>query len=488
MDIHHQNRVATRRSNRAPFVLAITTLFLPALGLAQGYLISTFAGTGTGGYSGNGGPAIGAKLNEPYGVATDSVGNVYVSDSYNNSVRKISTTGTISTVAGSDSQGYTGDGGLAINATLYDPQGLAVDKSGNLYIADNGNHVIRMVSAATGNISTVAGGGNGCVQQTDSVGDGCPAGNASLNYPTGVAVDGNGNLYIADQDNYRIRKVSGGIITSAAGNGRYGYSGDGGLAINAELAQPHGVAVDSMGQVYIADTGNELVRMINLSGDINTVAGTSNMEGYTGDGSPAVDALLDEPTAVALDAAGNLYIADTYNGRIREVLASNGNISTIAGSGSCNNTITPGPALNAPLCDTVWGLAVFGTSVYIADEDLDRVFLLAPAVPPGPVTIFSPSQGATGVSLTPTLSWAPATGATSYDIYFGDPRRRPSLRIPPEQVTPRRPSTRTPFTIGTWFPGTRPAPLRPLRGRSPQWGRLTRRFSTAKFRWAAAFI
>jgi uncharacterized protein (TIGR03437 family) len=277
----------------------------------SGGMITTVAGNGIAGFSGDGGLAASASLNLPQGVAVDSAGNLDIADCYNDRIRKVSG-GTITTVAGSANGGFSGDGGPATSALLACPSGVAIDSAGNLYIADSWNSRIRKVSGGT--ITTIAG--NGIVGFS---GDGGPATSASLNLPVGVAVDSAGNLYISDRGNFRIRKVSGGIITTVAGNGVWGFSGDGGPATNASLAGPNGVAVDSAGNLYIADFGNNRVREVS-GGTITTVAG-NGYTGFWGDGGPAIGAALNSPEGVAVDLAGNLYIADTDNNRIREVLA-----------------------------------------------------------------------------------------------------------------------------------------------------------------------
>jgi trimeric autotransporter adhesin len=221
------------------------------------------AGTGSSGYSGDGGQATSAALNSPYGVAVDASGNIYIADTYNYRIRIVTkSTGIISTVAGTGSYGYSGDGGQATSAALDYPCGVAVDASGNIYIADTYNYRIRMVTKSTGIISTVAGTGS-----YGYSGDGGQATSAALNSPYGVAVDASGNIYIADTYNYRIRIVtkSTGIISTVAGTGSYGYSGDGGQATSAALRSPYGVAVDASGNIYIADTYNHRIRMFALS-------------------------------------------------------------------------------------------------------------------------------------------------------------------------------------------------------------------------------
>ena len=217
-------------------------------------------------------------------MAVDASGNLYIADTGNNRIRKVSATGIITTVAGNGSAGYSGDGGPATSAQLDGPEGVAVDGSGNLYIADTCNNRIRKVSA-TGIITTVAGNGSAGYS-----GDGGPATSAQLSLPAGVAVDGSGNLYIADSGNNRIRKVSAtGIITTVAGNGSPGYSGDGGPATSAQLNQPAGVAVDASGNLYIADSSNNRIRKVSATGIITTVAG-NGFDGYSGDGGPATSA------------------------------------------------------------------------------------------------------------------------------------------------------------------------------------------------------
>ncbi len=278
------------------------------------------AGTGYGGYSGDGGAATNAELNNPEGVAMDATGNLFIADQLNGRIRKVGTNGTITTVAGNGTNAYSGDGGAATNAELTFPSGVAVDATGNLFIADDNNCRIRKVGT-NGIIITVAGNGT-----YGYSGDGDAATNARLWYPSGVAVDATGNLFIADSEDMRIRKVgTNGIINTVAGNGYGaglfygGYSGDGGAATNAELSEPSAVAVDAGGNLFIADEGNQRIREVGTNGIIITVAGNGT-NGYSGDGGAATNAELSEPSGVAVDATGNLFIADTYNERIRKVV------------------------------------------------------------------------------------------------------------------------------------------------------------------------
>ncbi len=327
--------------------------------------ISTVAG----GDVGDGGPATNATLRTPYGVAVDTSGNLFIADANNNRIRKVNASGTITTVAGDGAQGFSGDGGPATNARLYFPSGVAVDTSGNLFIADTSNHRVRKVNAS-GTITTVAGNGT-----SGFSGDGGPATNARLYFPSGVAVDTSGNLFIADANNYRIRKVNAsGTITTVAGNGTSGDSGDGGPATNASLTGPLGVAVDTAGNLFIADVdwGNHRVRKVNASGTITRVAGAGGNCVGCGDGGPATSGNLQYPNGVAVDTSGNLFIADTGNNRVRRVDAS-GTITTVAGNGAEGFSGDGGPATSASL-KYPYGVAVDTSgTLFIADIGNNRI-------------------------------------------------------------------------------------------------------------------
>jgi uncharacterized protein (TIGR03437 family) len=335
-------------------------------------IISTVAGNGQRGFSGDSGPATGARLGQPAGLAVDAAGNLYIADYGNQRIRRVSPAGIISTVAGNGQQGYSGDGGPATSASLQGPWGVAVDAAGNLYIADQFNDRIRRVSPS-GIISTVAGNG-----QRGYSGDGGPATSAALSYPAHVAVDAAGNLFIADQENHRIRKVSAaGIISTVAGNGAYKFSGDGGPATAASLNGPRGVAVDAAGNMHIAGDGNQRIRRVTPAGGITTVAGNGS-GGFSGDGGPATSASLSDPFGVAVDAAGNLYIADTSNYRVRKVSPS-GIISTVAGNGVEGFSGDGGPATSASLSDP-FGVAVDAAGdLYIAHPYHHRVRKVSPS-------------------------------------------------------------------------------------------------------------
>jgi len=314
-------------------------------------IITTVAGTGTAGYSGDGGPATTAFLSEPDGIALDGSGNLFIADTKNNAVREVNLkTGTITTVAGSGSQGDSGDGGPAISAEVNAPESVKVDGSGDLFIADTGNNVVREVSLPTGIISTVAGNGTGADQ-----GDGGPAAAAELNSPEGVAVSASGVLYIADSGNCAVRAVNlkTGIIATVAGTGgtSSGYTGDGGPATLAELTSPVGLALDGSGDLFIADNVSNVLREVNLgTGMISTAAGGDAL-GYSGDGGPATVAELRSPSDVALDASGDLFIADSANNVVREVNAQTGDITTIVGNGTDGYLGDGGAAKAAELSD-----------------------------------------------------------------------------------------------------------------------------------------
>lgn len=283
--------------------------------------ITTVAGDGFAPDAGDGGAATSAALYTPYGIAVDSAGNLYIADFLGHAVRKVNSSGTISTYAGTGTFGFSGDGGSANNAQLNRPFGLAVDSANNLYIADSNNYCIRKVNGS-GNISTVAG----ACTSLGFTGDGGPATSAKMSAPYGIAVDNAGNLYIADSGNNRIRKVSNGIITTIAGTGTAGFSGDGGLATAAKLNRPYGISVDNSGNVYVSDYGNYRVRLISTNGIITTLAGF--VTGFGGDGGPAINATLNFPTGTVSDSAGNLYIADSGNNVIRMMAPSGPSIAS----------------------------------------------------------------------------------------------------------------------------------------------------------------
>ena len=284
-------------------------------------------------FSLNGNLSVIAGIEDPRGIAVDASGNIYVSDASNHVIRKISTAGTSSIVAGNGASGFSGDGQPGTSARLNEPAGLATDSNSNLYIADSGNHRIRRLSAA-GTITTVAG--DGTARFSD----------ASLNNPQGVAVDAANNLYIADTGNNRIRRIAaaGTAITTVAGNGQASFSGDGQATLVA-LNGPTGVAVDAGNNLYIADADNDRVRKVTPGGVMTTLAGRAD-RGFEGDNGPASGGLLNHPLGVAVDSSLNVYIADADNSRVRRV-SSQGFIFTAAGNGNFSSTGDDGPAREA---------------------------------------------------------------------------------------------------------------------------------------------
>ncbi len=335
-------------------------------------MITTIAGTGEAGFSGDGGPATAARFAAPTGVAADAAGNLYVADFFNHRVRRIAPDGSISTIAGTGQSGFAGDGGPATAARLNLPYALALDSTGNVYVADRDNHRVRRIGP-NGIITTFAGSG-----EAGFSGDGGPAAAARLNAPQGVAVDAAGNLYVADFLNHRVRRIAPeGSISTIAGTGEAGDSGDGGPATAAQLNRPIGVAVGPAGEVYVADSTNRRVRRIDPAGGMATVAGGYH-GGFSGDGGPATAARFNTPRAVAVDAAGNLYVADTFNNRVRRIDPA-GVISTIAGTGEAGYSGDGGPAkaarLNVPRAVAVDAAG----NLYVADTFNDRVRRIDPA-------------------------------------------------------------------------------------------------------------
>jgi hypothetical protein len=308
-------------------------------------VITTIAGSGVAGFSGDGKQATVAELNDPTGIAVDAAGNVYIADTNNQRIRKVdAVTGVITTVAGNGTAGYSGDDRPATSAELNNPAGLALDASGHLFIADPGNGRVRVVTLSSGTITTFAGGGT-------STDDGAPATATALNGPDAVAVDTHGNVFIADPGNSNVREVDAvtGAITTVAGNGTDGDTGDGLAATSAELSGLDALAVDAAGNLFITDSNDDVVRMVDASTQIiSTYAGTA-VTGYFGDMGPATEALLDSPNAVAVNGNGDLFIADSTNNVIRAVSVQTGIITTFAGNGSARQIGDDGPAIAAQL-------------------------------------------------------------------------------------------------------------------------------------------
>jgi hypothetical protein len=348
-------------------------------------IITTIGGNGIGIYGDNvhdGGPATAAEIRYSEGLCLDKFGNIYIAESGNNRVRKITkSTGIITTIGGTGAHGFSGDGGPATDAQFLAPEAVFADTAGNIYVADAGNSRIRKIVLSTGIVTNVVGSGPTGLTGGGDGGDGGPATNAEINGPSGVCLDNFGNIYIADYSNNKIKKVNvvTGIITTVAGigpmgytGGFVGYSGDGGLAINAQFSGAIQVFADSAGNLFICDQWNHAIRKVNAStGIITTIAGTGTA-GYTGDGGLAISAQLNQPSGLYVDKQENVFIAEYGDGLIRKIDGATGIISTVAGIGTLGFSGDGGPATNAELrCGDVF-LDQYGT-VFIADEDNNRI-------------------------------------------------------------------------------------------------------------------
>jgi streptogramin lyase len=355
--------MTTRAVWLSPFLLLIAGAAPPT--------ITTAAGTGMPGYSGDGGPATVAQLRDPFDVILDRAGNLYFSDTSNHCVRRVdAATGVISTVAGCGRKGYSGDGALATQATLNEPYGIALDADGNLFIVDRLNACVRRVNAGTRTIRTIAGTGS-----PGYSGDGGPGDKAQLREPNGIALDGLGKLYIADVRDQRVRVVDlrSGLIDTVCGTGRKEQTGDDGPAKSAGLLGPRAVAVGPDGDLYVCEREGNCVRRIRIkSGTIERVAGTGK-NGYTGDGGPALQATFNGPKELKVDGDGNVFIVDTENYAIRRIDSKTGVVTTIAGTGRAGGTGDGGPA-NEAMLNRPHGVAVAADgTVYIGDTLNHRI-------------------------------------------------------------------------------------------------------------------
>jgi sugar lactone lactonase YvrE len=406
--------------------ISVSPGYLPSTPVAAAYtitsppaaVITTVAGSGAIGFSGAGGPATSAAIGYPSGLALDRAGNFYFSDALNEVVWMVSTkTGVLNVIAGNGTAGYSGDGGPATSAQMNYPQGVAIDSAGNLYIADNGNGVIRKVAAGTGVMTTFAGNGRAGVAGN---GNGGPAINAELDGPAGLAVDSAGNLYIADSfDNMvRMASASTGIITTFAGNGNYGFTGDGGLAASATVQQPNALAFDSKGNLYIATQGNSRIRKVAAdTGIITTVAGNGD-PGNSGDGGLATSAEV-SASGLAIDLAGNLYLS-SGNATVREVVASTGVIMKVAGNGYHGYSGDNGSATIAEMAGPQGiGLDASG-NLYIADYSNSRVRKVT----------FS------GVAAAPAFSVVPGTYTSAQTVAISDGTPGATIYYTTDESTP----------------------------------------------------
>ena len=323
---------------RPLFVSLLTCLAIAAPAAAATNAIYTVAGTDTPGYSGDGGSATAAQLRTPYGVAPTPDGGYLIADSGNHVVRRVSPSGVITTVAGNGTPGYSGDGHAAKDAELNSPTGLAPLADGGFLVSDQGNDTVRRV-LPNGNIETVAGTGN----SYGFSGDGGPATSAQLAAPYSVVALAGGGFLISDTENQRIRRVSAaGVITTIAGNGTPAFAGDGGPALSASFNYPYGIALAAGGSVLVADRDNERIRRFTPGGKVSTVVGNGT-PAHTGDGGPAVAATVDGPNGITIAPDGGFVFADTSNRRVRRVSPS-GRITTIAGDGSDPVSGEGGPA------------------------------------------------------------------------------------------------------------------------------------------------
>jgi uncharacterized protein (TIGR03437 family) len=335
------------------------------------YTIAPYIGTGQAGYEGDNGAASNAKLNFPMAITRAANGTLYIADTFNHRIRTVQPDGIIRSIVGTGNSGFSGDTATAAASAISSPYGVAVDSAGNLYFSDTRNNIVRRVSS-TGTMTRFAGTGAAGYR-----GDGEPAVNAWIRTPTGVAVDAAGNVYFSDTANNRVRKVlTNGQIGTFAGTGQASYAGDGGLATEAALWGPTALALDSAGNLYIADTFNHCIRKVDTLGVITTVAG-DGLPGFSGDGGPATKARLNTPRGVSVDAAGNIWIADTYNNRIR-VVTENGVIQTVAGSGFFGNFAGEIPANLAEFRYPRAVLPAENGTLLVLDSDNHRIMRLTP--------------------------------------------------------------------------------------------------------------
>jgi sugar lactone lactonase YvrE len=411
------------RASHAPFGVALLVLLFLASTLNASAQTSSVS-------------ALTVPLVLPSAIVFDATGNLYFAETGDHVVRKLDTTGNITTIAGTGTQGFSGDGGPATAATLDSPQGVALDSANNLYIADTHNHRIRKLTASTGILTTIAGGPPGFS------GDNALATAAQLNLPTALALDASNNLYLADTGNHRIRKISAaGIISTVAGTGTQGFSGDSGPATSATIDSPTGLALDASNNLYLADTHNHRIRKITAAtGIISTLAGTGTL-GFSGDTAASTTANLALPHGLTMDPAGNLYLADTANHRIRRVDATTGVITTVAGDGTEAFAGDGGPAIAASL-DSPRNAAVSPSTLLTLSDTGDQRIRQLDATPapatnihtiaglggttPGALTLTAPSVIAYGTGQL-TATFASTTNAATGTVTFLDTTNNTTL-------------------------------------------------------------
>jgi sugar lactone lactonase YvrE len=417
-------------------------------------IVTTVAGNGTSvpGFVGDGGPATSAGLATPIGLVVDSSGNLFISEEFiANRIRRVDAdTGIITTVAGTGACGYNVDSGSATSVEIC-PRGLAVDAAGNLFIADRNNNRIRRVDATTGNMTTIAGSGPAGVNAGSFSGDGGPATSATLSNPFAVAFDSSGNLFINDSGNVRIRRVdhTSGIITTVAGNGTAGYSGDGGPATSASFLQPYEIVVDGPGNIFVADVFNNRIRRVDAqSGIITTVAGNAT-QGFAGDGGPATSASLNNPYGVALGSSGNLLIADSANNRIREVLlAPVVTLSTTSLSFIVQLVGTTSPAQTVTVTNS--GGANLIISSIVANGD----FAQTSTCPISPATLNPGSTCTISVTFTPTGVGTRTGTLTITDNASNSPQSVPLTGTGTNLIFPAASVSPTSLSFGNQLLGT----------------------------------
>jgi len=354
--------------------------------IASTGIITTIAGTGVAGFSGDGGAAVSATLNQPYGVALDDLGNLYFVDCLNQRIRKIDTAGIITTIAGTGTAGFNGDGIAATSAEINGSAYVSVDRNRNVYISDGVNLRIRKIDTM-GTISTYAGSG-----YSGYTGDGGAATLATIGWPGGVSTDTFGNLYFCDFGNNCIRKVNAsGIMSTIAGNGTEGYAGDGGPAASALLNQPEALNVDDSGNIFIADSHNNVIRKIEKSSGIITTIAGNGVQGYGGDGALATDGELNTPDGVCVVVLGNVYVADAFNYRVRKITYNTDAASNVVQVSLTSDkfTISPNPATtllaisSANEINQVAITNVFGQIVYVNSCNVQYIQINIADLSPG---------------------------------------------------------------------------------------------------------